>query len=212
MRELTKHAVETLYRDDLKQRLEYAFGTLMAEIKELPDGIYGQYATNALKNLIQLSARGVTDLNVLITEYLNDSDVLYANYEAAFQKIKSLDEIALVKKFDQDTYFENYAQKSLEYNRLRKEYYEEKGIEDSTISKDLLQAEQAEHDMVLQGKVGINQERIGIDQEKIGINQERIGIDQERIGINQERMGIDQERIGINQERIGSDDGSRKSS
>ena len=195
MRELTKHAVETLYKDDLKQRLEYAFGTLMAEIKELPDGIYGQYATNALKNLIQLSARGVTDLNVLITEYLNDSDVLYANYEESFQKIKAMDEIALAKKFDQDTYFEDYAQKSLEYNRLRKEYYEEKGIEDSTIPKDLLQAE---HDMIL--------------QKKIGINQERIGIDQERIGIDQERIGIGQERIGIDQERIGSDDGSRKSS
>ena len=131
MRELTKHAVETLYKDDLKHRLEVAFGTLMSEITELPDGIYGQYTTNALKNLIQLSARGVTDLNVNITEYLNDSSVLYANYEDSFEKIKELDEIALAKKFEQDTYYEDYAQKSLEYNRLRKEYNEEKGMEDN---------------------------------------------------------------------------------
>jgi len=131
MRELTKHAVETLYKDDIKRRLEVAFGTLMAEITELPDGIYGQYATNALRNLIQLAARGVTDLNVIITEYLSDSSVLYANYEESFEKIKEMDEIALAKKFEQDTYFEDYAQKSLEYNRLRKEYYKEKGMEEN---------------------------------------------------------------------------------
>jgi len=130
MRELTKHAVETLYNDDLKHRLEVAFTTLMAEITELPDGIYGQYATNSLKNLIQLAARGVTDLNVNITEYLNDSSVLYANYEESFAKIKEMDEIALAKKFEQETYYEDYAQKSLEYNRLRKEYNEEKGMEE----------------------------------------------------------------------------------
>ena len=137
MRELTKHAVETLYKDDLKHRLDDAFDTLMAEIKELPDGIYGQYVTNSLKNLIQLSARGVTDLNVLITEYLNDSEVLYANYEESFNKIKEMDEIVLAKKFEQDTYYEDYARKSLEYNRFRKEYNEEKGlgdIEESTNS------------------------------------------------------------------------------
>ena len=137
MRELTKHAAETLYKEDLKHRLNDAFGTLMAEITELPDGIYGQYVTNALRNLIQLSARGVTDLNVLITEYLNDSDVLYANYEESFNKIKELDEIAIAKKFEQDSYYEDYARKSLEYNRLRREYNEEKGMEDVEDVKDL---------------------------------------------------------------------------
>jgi len=155
MRELTKHAVETLYKDDLKQRLDDAFGTLMAEITELPDGIYGQYATNALKNLIQLSARGVTDLNVLITENLNDSDILYANYEEFFKKIKEMDEIAIAKKFEQDTYYEDYERKSLEYQRLRKEYYEEKGIDDSATPEDLPITEQ-----------GIDlRERIGNDHE-----------------------------------------------
>jgi len=155
MRELTKHAVEMLYKDDLKQRLEDAFDTLMGEIKELPDGIYGQYATNALRNLIQLAARGVTDLNVLITEYLNDSDVLYANYEGAFNKVKEMDEIALAKKFEQDTYYENYIQKSLDYNRLRKEYYEEKGIEDSVKPYDL---PNSLHDVDFQERIGNDDE------------------------------------------------------
>jgi len=142
MRELTKHAAETLYKDDLKQRLEDAFGALMTEIEELPDGVYGQYATNALRNLIQLSARGVADLNVLITEYLNDADVLYANYEAAFKEIKALDEIALSKKYEMDAYYEDYVRKSEEYDRLRKEYDEEKGIVNSGEFNGLSRAEQ----------------------------------------------------------------------
>jgi len=137
MRELTKHAVETLYKNDLKHRLEDDFETLMAEIKELPDGIYGQYAINSLRNLIQLSARGVADLNVLITEYLNDPEVLYGNYNEAFKKINTLDEIALAKKYEQDALHEDYVRKSLEYERLRKEYNEEKGMEDIAESQDL---------------------------------------------------------------------------
>ena len=128
MRELTKHAAEVLYKDDLKQRLEATFGELMAEIKELPDSVYGQYAESALKNLIQLSAKGVTDLNVLITEYLNDSDVLYANYEEVFTQIRALDEIALSKKYEYDAYYEDYLRKANEYDRLKQEYDEEKGM------------------------------------------------------------------------------------
>ena len=163
MRELTKHAVETLYKEDLKHRLKDAFITLMAEIKELPDGIYGQYATNALRNLIQLSARGVTDLNVIITEYLNDSEVLYANYEESFNKIKEMDEIALAKKFEQDTYYEDYARKSLEYNRLRKEYNEEKGMEDIEELKDFPLSQQKEDFQFEQDED--SPERIGSDYE-----------------------------------------------
>jgi len=142
MRELTKRAVETLYQEDLKHRLEEAFGTLMAEMKELPDDIYAQYATNALRNLIQLSAKGVTDLNVFITEYLNDSNVLYANYEETLKEIKVLDEIALSKKYEQDIHYEEYTRKSEEYDRLRKEYDEEKGIEDIDKPKDSSVSEQ----------------------------------------------------------------------
>jgi len=142
MRELTKRAVETLYQEDLKHRLEEAFGTLMVEMKELPDDIYAQYATNALRNLIQLSAKGVTDLNVFITEYLNDSNVLYANYEETLKEIKALDEIALSKKYEQDIHYEEYIRKSEEYDRLRKECDEEKGIEDTDKTNDSSISEQ----------------------------------------------------------------------
>ena len=126
MRELTKHAVETFYKEDLKQRLADAFQILISEMKELPDEIYGQYAANALKNLIQLSAKGVSDLNVVITEYLNDSEVLYANYEEQFKEIKALDEFARLKKYATDTHYDDYMLKKSEYERLRKEYDEEK--------------------------------------------------------------------------------------
>ena len=155
MRELTKHAAETLYKNDLKHRLEDDFETLMAEIKELPDGIYGQYAINALRNLIQLSARGVTDLNVLITEYLNDPEVLYSNYNEAFEKINTLDEIALSKKYEQDALYEDYVRKSLEYERLQREYNEEKGMESSAESKDLTLTSQ---DVDFQERVGSDDE------------------------------------------------------
>lgn len=160
MRELTKHAVEVLYQDDLKHRLEEAFGALMAEIKELPDGVYGQYATNALRNLIQLSAKGVTDLNVLITEYLNDPEVLYANYEASFKEIKAMDELALAKKYEQDIHYEAYIRKSLEYERLRQAYDEEKGIGGHVESKDSLLNEEDTY----------FQERIGRDDESTNTN------------------------------------------
>lgn len=128
MRELTKHAVETFYQDDLKHRLKEAFNTLMSEMKGLPDEVYHQYATNALKNLIQLSAKGVSDLNVVITESLNDSEVLYANYEEDLKAIKVLDEIALAKKYELETYYEEYRLKKAEYERFRQEYDEEKGM------------------------------------------------------------------------------------
>lgn len=128
MRELTKQAVEAFYQEDLKPHLEEAFNSLMAEMKELPDEIYSQYATNALKNLIQLSAKGVSDLNVVITEHLNDSEILYANYEANLKKIKDLDELALAKKYELDTFYEEYRLKKSEYDRMRLEYDEEKGM------------------------------------------------------------------------------------
>jgi len=73
---------------------------------------------------------------------LNDSNVLYANYEEAFKEIKALDELALSKKYEQDTLYDDYIRKSLEYDRLRKEYNEEKGIGDSVESKDSTRAEQ----------------------------------------------------------------------
>jgi len=142
MRELTKRAVETFYKEELKQRLKDAFDVLMVEMKDLPEEIYAQYATNALKNLIQLSAKGVSDLNVIITEYLNDSDVLYANYEETLKEIKALDEVALSKKYEQDLHYEEYIRKSGEYERLRKDYDEEKGIGDHAESEDLFASEQ----------------------------------------------------------------------
>ena len=129
MRELTKQAAKTLYEEDLKQQLEHAFLALMVEIKDLPDDVYEQYATNALRNLIQLAAKGVADLNVLITEYLNDPNILYANYEDDLKQIKALDERALSKKYEQEANYQDYVRKSLEYDHLRKEYYEEKGID-----------------------------------------------------------------------------------
>jgi hypothetical protein len=113
----------------------------MAEMKELPNDVYSQYATNALKNLVQLSAKGVSDLNVIITEYLNDSEVLYANYEGTFKKIKAMDEVALSKNYEQEAHYEEYILKKEEYDRLRQEYSEEKGIA-SGESKDLSQTEQ----------------------------------------------------------------------
>jgi len=127
MRELTKHAVATFYEEDLKHRLKDAFDVLMDEMKEIPDDVYSQYATNALKNLVQLSAKGVSDLNVIITEYLNDAQVLYGNYEETFKKIKTMDEMALSKKHEQEAHYEAYMLKKAAYNRLRQEYAEEKG-------------------------------------------------------------------------------------
>jgi len=135
MRELTKAAVEALYEDDLKHQLEAAFQTLMAEIKELPEAVYGQYAINALKNLVQLSARGVTDLNIYITEYLNDPDTLYANYEGAFEEIKALDELVLSKKYQQDRHYEDYLRKKQNYELMQKEYDQEKGARTVTRAK-----------------------------------------------------------------------------
>jgi len=144
MRELTKHAVETFYQEDLKQRLTHAFNTLLLEMKDLPDEVYPQYANNALKNIIQLSAKGVSDLNVVITEYLNDSTILYANYDNELKKIRELDEVALAKKYELDTYYEEYQLKKSEYERLRKAYDEEKGmvaIDEIVDSTNLEQAE-----------------------------------------------------------------------
>jgi len=131
MRELTKQAVEDLYEQSLKYKLEAAFEALMGEIKELPEGIYGQYATNALNNLIQLSAKGVTDLNVLLTEYLNQSEVLYAHYEGAFQQIKELDQLAGRQKSERDRLHAEYLRKTSEYEMLQRDYHEEKGIDAS---------------------------------------------------------------------------------
>lgn len=119
MREITKEAAENLYENALKGTLERAFEAVMAEIKELPDGVYGQYATNALRNLVQLAAKGVADLNVLLTEYLNTSDTLYANYEESFLEIQRLEQAADTEKLERDRLYEDYQRKLLAYEALK---------------------------------------------------------------------------------------------
>ena len=128
MNELTRQAAQTLYEGTLKLKLEEAFLALMGEVKEMPDGIYGQYATTALKNLVQLSANGIADINTLIMEGLSDSHVFYANYEDALLKIKELDTLAAEKEKERNRHYEAYSRKLVEYEKLRNDYYDEKGI------------------------------------------------------------------------------------
>jgi len=119
MREMTKEAVETLYHNSLKPKLQQSFEAVMSEVKALPDGIYGQYATNSLKNLIQLSAKGIADINVLLTEYLNTSDTLYANYEESFSEIRRLEAEAMSQKRERDRLYADFKRKEAAYLSLK---------------------------------------------------------------------------------------------
>jgi len=127
MQELTKKAAKELYETSLKETLETAFNNQMAEIRK-SSGIHGQYATGILKNLIQLSAQIVTEMNSRVTEYLHDSSKIYENYQTDFEQIKTLNNETTEKEKELRLRYNDYLQKWQKYETLYKEFHEDNNI------------------------------------------------------------------------------------
>jgi len=115
MGEITKAATIRLYETALKQEVSLAFETAVKEMAALNPEVYVDYATSTLKNLIQLSAKGVSDLNVIITEDLHQSETLYGEFEKELEEIRCLDGLLAQKKVEKDALFETYQMKKAAY-------------------------------------------------------------------------------------------------